>query len=173
MIIRHAQQEEISKIITLYDQAKSYFRKKNIFQWQDGYPNEKTLLDDIIKEGSYVLVHNDEIIGSMYFAIEDEESYHEITNGRWLTDNPYSVIHRIVIDENFKGHSLASKMLDYCIEQSLNKNIHSIRIDTHKDNLSMQKFLIKNRFTLCGDITLKNGDPRIGFEKIIGRVKSL
>jgi hypothetical protein len=37
----------------------------------------------------------------------------------------------------------------------------------------MQKFLIKNRFTLCGDITLKNGDPRIGFEKIIGRVKSL
>ena len=52
----------------------------NIFQWQDGYPNEKTLLDDIIKEGSYVLVHNDEIIGSMYFAIEDDESYEILTS---------------------------------------------------------------------------------------------
>ena len=130
------------------------------------FPLLKDIFVTIQKESPYNSP-TDMGVNMVGFAIEDDESYHEITNGRWLTDNPYSVIHRIVIDENFKGHSLASKMLDYCIEQSLNKNIHSIRIDTHKDNLSMQKFLIKNRFTLCGDITLKNGDPRIGFEKII------
>ena len=51
------------------------------------------------------------------------------------------------------------------------KGINNIRIDTHPDNLSMQKALAKNGYTFCGKITLctgsEAGDPRFAYQKIL------
>ena len=44
-------------------------------------------------------------------------------------------------------------------------NIKSIRIDTHKDNIPMQRALAKHGFIKCGIIHLANGDERIAFQK--------
>ena len=46
------------------------------------------------------------------------------------------------------------------------KNIRSIKIDTQKDNMSMQKLLIKNNFKYCGLIYLEDGSERVAFEKL-------
>ena len=48
----------------------------------------------------------------------------------------------------------------------LENNIHSIKIDTHKENLSMQKLLKKNNFSYCGIIYLESKAPRVAFEKL-------
>lgn len=167
-MIRNSKNEDVEAIMSLINQAQAYFKENNIDQWQDGYPDDKQIEDDIKRKCSYVL-DNDKIIGTMYFAIEDDENYASI-NGQWLTYNEsYAVIHRIVVDNSYKGQGLAKQLLDYVINECQNKNIHSIRIDTHQDNLSMQHFLTKNGFILCGDITLKSGDPRIAFEKILNK----
>ncbi|MCD8028901.1 MAG: GNAT family N-acetyltransferase [Erysipelotrichaceae bacterium] len=165
-MIRNSISTDIKDIMILIHQAQNYFKENNIDQWQDGYPNEMQIQDDINKKCSYVLDDNN-IIGTMYFAIEDDENY-AVIDGAWLTKNqPYAVIHRIVVDNNYKGHGLAKQLLDFAIEECNKENIHSIRIDTHHDNLSMQRFLTKNGFLLCGNITLQSGDPRIAFEKIL------
>lgn len=41
----------------------------------------------------------------------------------------------------------------------------NIRIDTHRNNIPMQKTLIKNGYRVCGTIYLENGDERIAFQK--------
>lgn len=166
MNIRKSKITDINEIMTLIHQAQKYFKETGIDQWQDGYPQETNIHDDIKKSCSYVL-EDEKIIGTMYFAIEDDPSYF-IIKGQWLTQNqPYAVIHRIVVDENHKGQNLAKKLLDYAINECQKNHIHSIRIDTHHDNLSMQRFLTKNDFHACGEITLESGALRIGFEKII------
>ena len=43
----------------------------------------------------------------------------------------------------------------------------SIRMDTHDDNLSMQRFLIKYGFEYCGTIYLENKETRRAYEKIL------
>lgn len=165
-MIRKSNQQDIPYMMKLIKQAQNYFQRNGIDQWQDGYPNEEQLLNDIELEHSYVFEDN-AVIGTMYFAIEDDINYAKI-DGEWKTDHqPYAVIHRIVVDENIKGQGLAKKMLDYAIEQCQLHHIQSIRIDTHKDNLSMQAFLRKNGFEFCGHIQLQSGAPRIAFEKII------
>ena len=45
------------------------------------------------------------------------------------------------------------------------KGIKNIKIDTHEDNLIMQKLLEKNSFKYCGVIYLLDGSKRIAFEK--------
>jgi len=166
MIIRKAIRQDVPYMLTLIKQAQDYFKRNGIDQWQDGYPNEEQLLGDIHKEHSYVLCDNN-IIGTMYFAIENDINYAKI-DGQWKTNQqPYAVIHRIVVDENVKGKGLAKKLLLYAQKECQQHHIHSIRIDTHEDNLSMQAFLKKNGFEFCGHIQLESGAPRIAFEKII------
>lgn len=165
-MIRQSHKHDIPSMMKLVKQAQTYFKRSGIDQWQDGYPNEEQLQRDIQKEHSYVLVDN-EVIGTMYFAIENDTNYAKI-DGQWKTSHqPYAVIHRIVVDENIKGRGLAKQMLLYAIEQCQKQHIQSIRIDTHEDNLSMQAFLKKNGFEYCGHIQLESGAPRIAFEKII------
>lgn len=167
MDIQKAKLKDLTAIVRLINQAKAYFKESGIDQWQDGYPNEDVIRNDIDLGHSYVLVNKDQIIGTFYFACEDEISYQTIRNGQWHSSSPYAVVHRIVVDNTIKGHGYAKFMMDYAISQTKKHGLSSIRIDTHRDNLSMQRFLQKNGFHYCGDITLQSGAPRIAFEKIL------
>lgn len=166
MVIKNSTQENLDDIMKLIHQAQNYFKNANIDQWQDGYPNNETIRDDILQNNSYILIENNQVIATMYLSFENEPTYSHI-DGQWLTDYPYAVIHRIVVDENQKGKNIAGKLLKFATQKCKEKNIYSIRIDTHNDNHSMQKFLYKNGFQLCGNITLESGAPRIAFEKIL------
>lgn len=167
MEIRKAHATDLNDIMNLINQAKNYFKANRIDQWQDGYPNEGAISDDISHQKSYVLIDHGTVIGTMYFAFEDDPDYHDIRNGQWLTDTPYGVVHRIVVDEKIKGHGTAHKLLSYAEDQLRAMNVASLRMDTHLSNVSMQRFLHKNGFTYCGEITIRDGAPRIGFEKIL------
>lgn len=168
MKIRKSNNQDVTSIMKLIHQAQNYFKDQGIDQWQDGYPNDDNILVDIHKGNSYVL-EDDHIVGTMYFAIEDDPCY-EVIDGKWFTQNqPYAIIHRIVVDENGKGQNLAKRLLDYAIDECRKHDIHSIRIDTHADNMSMQRFLTKHDFVLCGHIILESGAPRIGFEKLLNK----
>lgn len=170
MNIRKSEKNDLLGIMELIHQAQRYFKSQNIDQWQDGYPNEEAILNDIQKRSSYVLVDEDQIVGTMYYAIEPDKNY-AIIDGQWLTnDQPYAVIHRIVVDENYKGKSLAKQLFNYVIDDCQAKDVQSIRIDTHHDNLSMQRFLKKNGFEACGDIRLLDSQAlRIAFEKLLNQ----
>ena len=45
------------------------------------------------------------------------------------------------------------------------KKVPYLRADTHFDNHTMQHLLEKNSFERRGIIYLKNGDPRIAYQK--------
>ena len=51
-------------------------------------------------------------------------------------------------------------------ETALQHNVHSFKIDTHKDNHFMIQLLEKEGFTYCGEIHYTHGD-RIAFEKLL------
>ena len=52
------------------------------------------------------------------------------------------------------------------IENKLKElNYDSIRVDTHKDNKSMLRFIEKNGFQKCGIVYIRKTDERIAFEK--------
>jgi len=166
MKIRHIQQADFESVMRIINQAKAYFRQAGINQWQNGYPNTDTLRSDCDAGKGYVLCNDDGIIGYMYYAIEEDPTYLVIEDGDWPTEPPYAVIHRVVVDANVKGRGLAAKMVQYVADDlKHHPEIRSIRMDTHEDNQSMQRFLTKNGFVHCGTIHLADGAPRMAFEK--------
>lgn len=167
MIFRKTTIDDIKKVMKIIDEAKEYFREMNIDQWQDGYPNEEVILSDIKSKNSYVLENNKEIVATAMFALEKDETYDKIYEGKWLTDKEYAVIHRIAVSTDYKGSRIAAEIIENAAAVCLEHGITSIKIDTHKDNISMQKFLANNGFEYCGIIYLEDNSERVAFEKVI------
>jgi RimJ/RimL family protein N-acetyltransferase len=159
--IRRTVMDDLDRVMEIYDDARSYMRVNgNPNQWGDGYPSIELIKKDISEEKSYVCVDKNQILGVFYYSIGLDSTYLNIYEGTWLSENSYSVVHRIASRSHKKG--VASFCLNWCLN-----NWPNIRIDTHKDNIIMQKFLIKNGFIRCGIIYLEDGSERIAYQKVL------
>lgn len=158
MEIRLAKVEEVDKIKEIYNLAKSFMDScGNAGQWVNDYPQKELLKEDVKNEQLYVCIDENKIVAVFCFFVGNEPTYDKIYDGKWLNDEPYGVIHRIAVAEHKKG--LASKCIQWCI----NKH-HNIKIDTHKNNIPMQKTILKNGFKYCGIIKKPDGSERLAYQ---------
>ena len=166
MEFRKAELEDLDEIMLIIKKAQDQFKKDNIDQWQNNYPNEGIISADIDKGDSYVLLKDEKIVGTVYLSFDGESDYDKIYEGEWLTHGEYAVIHRVAVDLDLKGQGLASIIMENAINICKDRNFKSIKVDTHKENKAMQRLLEKNGFKYCGIIYLKDGNERIEFEKV-------
>jgi GNAT superfamily N-acetyltransferase len=164
---RKAVKSDIDEIMNIIKQAQVYFKKNGIDQWQDNYPNYEIIAQDICNENGYVILKNNIIVGTLAVSFDGEKNYSSIYDGKWISNEEYAVIHRIAIKDDYKGFGLSSIFLNHVEKICLNKNVYSIKIDTHEENKSMQNFLKKNKFQYCGIIYLQDKSKRLAFEKIL------
>lgn len=167
MEFRKAAETDINNIMNIIKQAQTYFKEQGINQWQNNYPNVETISNDIANKNSYVLLKDNNIVATAAVSFDGEKTYNSIYEGEWISNNEYAVIHRIAVDNTYKGLGLSSQIIKHVEELCLNKGVHSIKVDTHEENISMQKLLKKNKFQYCGIIYLEDGSKRIAFEKTL------
>lgn len=151
-------------MMEIYAYAREQMVKTgNPNQWgPTGWPPADLIHHDIGTGNSYVC-ENDagDVIGTFYFIYgkDIEPTYREITDGNWMDESPYGVVHRIAVDGSEKGIGA------FCINWTFDQCGH-LRIDTHGDNKVMQHLLMKLGFVHCGTIYVEEDDyPRLAFEK--------
>ena len=154
-----AKETDLPRILEIYDIAKAYMRASgNPNQWNGAYPDPETLRTDIEKQRLYIYKKNGNIHGVFMLLLEEEPTYAYIEDGSWREETPYGTIHRLAGDGEVKG--LFAKCVAFC-----EGKVKYLRADTHFDNHTMQHLLEKNGFERRGIIYLKNGDPRIAYQK--------
>ena len=159
MFIRKAEPKDLAKIKKIYSLAKDYMRKNgNPNQWKGDYPNEIDAQEDISNGIGYVCEDGGEVVAVFAFKIGVEPTYNKIFEGKWLNDLPYAFMHRIAVLKHGKG------IVDFCFKECF-KLFPNLKIDTHRDNIPMQKVLKRNGFSYCGIIYLENGEERLAFQK--------
>lgn len=155
-----AKKEDLPILLQIYEAARKFMRRSgNMTQWQGGFPPAELLLSDIEIGQLYVIKEEDKIIGVFALIFGSDPTYSYIEDGAWLSTEAYATLHRVASDGMQKG----------ILEAAVNfawKKIRHLRIDTHRDNLPMQRAIQKNGFKRCGIIYLLDGSPRIAFEKI-------
>jgi len=164
---RRSVEIDIKDIMNIIAQAQENFKKQGINQWQNNYPNPAVIKNDIDKGYSYVLLKDEKIAATAAVSFDGEKTYEVIYEGSWLSKIEYAVIHRIAVDSSLKGQGLASEIIKKVEALCLNKGVHSIKVDTHKDNASMQQLLKKNGFQYCGIILLEDKSERLAYEKLL------
>lgn len=161
-MIRKATYEDLPELMEVFGKAREIMRASgNMHQWNDTYPSEDIIREDIAHGFCHVLCDNcGRIMATMAFIPGPDPTYSVIYDGDWVDDSEYYVIHRIAVRE--PGHNSAAQLFEWAFSQT-----GSIRIDTHKDNIIMHHILGKQGFTHCGRILLANGDAREAFQKNI------
>ena len=162
MTIRQAQMRDLDRILQIYADARAFMRANgNPDQWGENYPPETMIREDVATGNSYVCADGEEILGVFYYGEGEDPTYTVIEDGAWLNDEPYGVIHRIAVAA--RGRGVAAACFDFGVAQCGN-----LKIDTHADNLPMQKSLEKNGFVRCGTIYVADGSARIAYQKTKG-----
>lgn len=167
MEFRKSEKSDINNIMNIIKQAQDYFKEQGINQWQNNYPSNETIHNDINQNISYVLLKDNDVVATAAVSFDGEKTYDTIYDGEWVSNGAYAVIHRIAVNNNYKGMGLSSKIINEVEELCIKNNVNSIKIDTHEANISMQSLLRKNNFKYCGKITLEDGAKRIAFEKVL------
>ena len=167
MILRKATFSEQSLIWHILQQAIQQRKLDGSDQWQNGYPNEQTVYDDIKNGFAYVLVDNNVIIAYAAIIFGIEPAYNNI-NGSWLTNDNYVVVHRVATSNAVKGKGIATLLFKEIETLSIAQNVYSIKVDTNFDNVPMMKILDRLGYSYCGEIYF-SGAMRKAYEKVLPR----
>ena len=167
MKFRQASQNDLARIMPIIKDGQDFLKEQGVNQWQDNYPNMDIIRNDINNGHGYIVENESQIIATLAISFDGEPTYHKIYEGQWLSNEDYSVVHRLAIKKNRRGSDLSSFIMDSIETLCKGKGIYSIKIDTHRGNIPMQQYLIKNGFKYCGIIYLLDGDERLAFEKLL------
>ena len=161
MEIRKANFEDLQQVLEIYECARKFMSEAgNPDQWGKTNPPRERTEEDIRENKLYVVEENDDILAVFYYNFADDPTYKVIYDGKWLNDAPYGVIHRIAVSDKARGKGVSGLCFDFAFSDCKN-----LKIDTHKDNIPMQRALAKHGFAKCGIIHLANGKERIAFQK--------
>ena len=164
MKIRKTALRDLGRVMEIYAYARQFMALHgNPDQWgPTGWPPEELIRRDIRDDCSYVCENAAGRVVGVFFFVQGpdiEPTYRVISEGGWLDDSPYGVVHRIASDGSEKGIGA------FCLEWAYRQCGH-LRIDTHGDNTVMQNLLRKLGFVHCGTIFVEEDSfPRLAFEK--------
>lgn len=166
--IKQATAAHLCDVTEIFAQARAAIAALGIDQWQDGYPSMTVLQEDVARKAAFVLCQNQHVQGYFALMTTPDPTYKIIKDGAWLTEGEaYVTLHRVAMSDRLRGHGGAALAVSYAVAIALRKGYRSVRVDTHKGNLRMRKFLEKQGFTACGTIYLESGAERVAYERVL------
>ena len=171
MQLLKAETQHLDQMTELVDMARVQIKRLGFNQWQTGYPPKELLEEDIRQGRAFLAEEGGIIMGMFVYQTFPDPSYAQI-DGRWLTEgDDYASVHRVCVSDACKGRGVAGWMMAQAFSMARQDRFCSVRIDTHEENLPMQRALSKAGFQRCGVIRLiggpEDGDPRIAFEMVL------
>lgn len=86
--------------------------------------------------------------------------------GRWETEEPYAVVHRMAFAAAFRGRGLAADTFALIERLCLSRGVRSLRADTDFPNLRMQHVLEKCGFVRRG-VVIFQGSGKLAYDKTL------
>ena len=164
---RLANEQDLDEMDVILEQARAVLRP--IGQWTTDYPSRVDFLEDMARGECHVLTCGGSVGGFFTLSFRPEKNYPSITDGKWSSDEPYAVIHRCAVAEQYRGSGLADRMIAACQRLALEQGLNWIRVDTHKKNKAMQGLIRRNGFQYRGNVLVDVPPPhdprRVAYEK--------
>ena len=159
-LIRKACENDLSVIADLAKFVRGNMVLSGLEQWVGDYPNIDNFRKDFLNDGLFVLVLDNEIIGSCSILKENDVAYKEVV---WNGINAL-VVHRILVSPKHQGKGYGKDLLIYALEKARLEGYDAVKIDTHPDNIKMQRMLKSMGFSFKGYLASIN---RLAFEKMV------
>ena len=155
LLIRKATQKDLDSVMAIIRSCTEHMISKNIFQWNEKYPNIETFQADINNEHLYVLANKDEeLIGCVSITFEMDDFYKKID---WISNTNKNIyVHRLAIHPKHQGLGYAKKMMTFIENMGFENMCESIRLDTFSMNEKNNNFYSRLGYEKLGQIYFRD-----------------
>lgn len=165
-LLRKAEERDRERIWEILLQAKAQMRREGRRQWDEAYPSMEHVSADLARGWGHVLCDERGGVAACGAVVYDGEPAYERLDGRWLSEAPYVVVHRLAVAEEARHRGMALRFMQEVERMSRERGVESFKVDTNFDNLRMLHLLEKLGFVYCGEISYQQGQ-RKAFEKLL------
>ena len=167
MKIRQGCMNDLPEILTMVKKTLVIMNQEGNDQWSDKYPNEEIFKKDIENNALFVGIIDDKVVASLTIDQISGKGYDKIS---WTYDDrQFMIIHRLVVDPDFRGGGIARILLDCADSYSKDKKINYLKTDTYSVNNKAQNLFVKNGFNKVGSTFFEGKDkPFYCYEKLFG-----
>ena len=167
MVVREAKTTDIKSILAITNACAKDMTSKGIFQWNENYPNKEAFENDLKNNWLYVIVNNQNPIGSISITPNMDKEYKPV---KWLTNNSQNLyIHRLAVHPKMQGKGYAQQLMDFAESYAKQNNYKSIRLDTFSKNFRNQRFYEQRGYVRLENVYFpqQSQDPFYCYELVI------
>jgi len=147
--------EDAAAIYELYRRAIAHLIAQGIDQWDEEYPNQGTIEEDV-RLGQLTVGKLD---GRFILAyVLNHDFLDGFENGAWQGDEAASIVmHRFVVDPEYQNKGIAVFTIEHMAEELRKQGINSIRIDTFPPNEGSIRMYTRAGFRKVGEFRWRKG----------------
>ncbi|WP_171011339.1 GNAT family N-acetyltransferase [Haloimpatiens lingqiaonensis] len=167
MEIVQASISDLKEIMCLIKNCVKKMNEEGSNQWDESYPNEQVIKEDISSGYLFAAKFNDKIIGIVVLNHIEAKEYSDIN---WTdSQGKIMVIHRMAVDIHWQRKGVAKALMCFSENFARNNKFTSIRTDTYIENEKMQSMFKNLGYKKVGQVFFNNGKikPFICFEKVL------
>lgn len=153
--VRKAEFRDLKDIVKIFKGAIKNMDKQGINQWDEVYPNEDVLKEDIMKKEMYLYCKENEILSVFVLNKDYDEAYNRAD---WkYPELSFAIVHRLCVNPSVQNRGIGTKTLNIIEELLNNKNIESIRLDVFSENPFALKMYEKHGYKKVGTANWRKG----------------
>ncbi|GAA0730470.1 GNAT family N-acetyltransferase [Clostridium malenominatum] len=150
-MIRTAVTSDLAQIMEIVESSKLDMHSYGNFQWNEGYPLEEDFIKDITEGTLYVYDIKGIIAGLICINRDEAEEYKSVN---WSMTKEAFIIHRLAVNNNFRGQGVGYKLINHANAICIENNISYLKTDTNSLNIKAQGLLKKCGYTFVGKTSL-------------------
>ncbi len=164
MIIKAANLNYKLEIMKILKAVIDNMKLKGLDQWDDMYPDEDIILEDINKRNLYIYV-DEKIIKAIVTLNEDQAEEYSTIDWKYNLGKQL-IIHRLCVDPKYQGKGIARILLEFAEDYARKNNYDSIRLDAFTQNKAACSLYSNNGYEQRGTVNFRKGKFYC-FEKLI------
>lgn len=167
MEFRLAREIDRIEIEKIYEDGSLKLKSLGINQWQgQDKPNLDNFKNLIANKNIFVLEDKERVVSTVIIFDYDLD-YEKNLDGKWNSPKTYVALHRIGTLESERNKGYGRKIIEFAESYARENNFKSVRIDTHRENKSMQNLLKSMNYIYVGLVYLDGKNERLAFEKVL------
>jgi GNAT superfamily N-acetyltransferase len=163
LVIRKLTTADFNAVVQIYKNAVRALIENNIYQWDELYPDEHILLDDIAKGAMYAALHEGNVVSVFVLNREYPEQYLE---GKWRCGDNYIILHRLCVNPRYQRKGVGTRTMLQIEELAKEQGFSALRLDAFSENPFALKIYEKLNFSKTGEVKARKGTFYL-FEKAL------
>lgn len=147
--------QDLNAIMNLIRSCTSHMEAQKIHQWDEIYPDECTIKNDVDKQHLYLLEEDGKACGIIVLNEVQEPEY---KNVKWKFLGKTLVVHRLAIEPSNQQKGLARMLMQFAHKVAIEQHYETIRLDAFIHNPAAVGLYEKLGYRKAGAVTFRKGD---------------